>query len=155
MSTILPALRTKRALLKIPEVEARIAENIEPMLQAMLDLALGIHVQVSKLIEGEVQTRVYQQPPDYKALAFLIENVIGKVPQRVEMTGDGGGPIKIIPWMTIDEARRMSLLDTDEEDTVVDAEYHGVTTTATATPTATSTVTTTATATVEAGLNGA
>lgn len=116
-----PAKLTKATLMKIPDVEERINERLDELLVAMMDLALGHKVQVNKFNKetGEMETRIYSQPPDYKALSFLIENVIGKVPQRVEMTGAGGGAIQVIPYMTMAEAVKAGLrpqLTAPEED---------------------------------------
>ena len=109
------ALATKpiRTLMKIPEIEEQILNRMPALLQAMLDRALGHHVVVNKFNKelGEVETRIYLEPPDVKAAMFLMENVIGKVPQRHEITGEGGGPVKIVPWMSYDEATRLGLRD--------------------------------------------
>jgi len=117
---------SKAALLQIPDVEEKIKARLDELLSAMLDLALGHYKQISKYDKeaGEVQTKIYTTDPDFKALAFLIENVIGKVPQRLEMTGDGGGPIRVIPWMTTAEATRMGLIENKmlEAGDVIEAE---------------------------------
>ena len=112
--------------MQIPDVEEKIKARLDELLSAMLDLALGHYKQISKYDKeaGEVQTKIYTTDPDFKALAFLIENVIGKVPQRLEMTGDGGGPIRVIPWMTTAEATRMGLIENKmlEAGDVIEAE---------------------------------
>jgi len=130
---------TKRTLMKIPDAEARILARLDDLLTAMLDLALGHFVMIPKFNKetGEVETRVYEREPDAKAAMFLIENVIGKVPQRLEMTGKDGGPVKVIPWMSMDEAVKIGLMpslveqpDDDDDDAADDGategEYHDV-----------------------------
>lgn len=130
-----------KALLKIPEFEQKVQDRLDDLLKAMIDLALGHFVTVAKFNKntGEVETRIYEQPPDYKALSFLIENVIGKVPSRLEITGAGGGPVKVVPYMTMEEAIRVGIVqramqeqkqleaggsDSDEDDSAtVDGEY--------------------------------
>lgn len=131
----------KRTLMKIPDAEARILLRLDDLLTAMLDLALGHFVYIPRFNKetGEVETRVYEREPDAKAAMFLIENVIGKTPQRIEMTGKDGGPVKVIPWMSMDEAVKIGLLpsltatddaneDEDEtdshQDDVLDGEFH-------------------------------
>lgn len=106
------SLPMNKRMLKIPDVEKKINDRMEDLVDAMLDLALGHYKMISKFNPetGDVEQKVYVIEPDYKALAFLIENVMGKVPQRVEMTGDGGGPIKVIPWMTMAEAIRTGMM---------------------------------------------
>lgn len=108
--------------MKIPDAEARIFARLDDLLTAMLDLALGHFVQVPKFNKdtGEMETRIYEREPDYKAVAFLIENVIGKVPQRVEMTGKDGGPVKVIPWMSMDEAVKIGLMPSLTEGGIAD-----------------------------------
>ncbi len=130
-------LLSKRALLKIPDIEKKIGERMDDLLEAMLDLALG-HYSVSHKFNtetGQIEAKIYTVDPDYKALAFLMENFMGKTPQRLEITGDGGGPIKIIPYMTMGEAQRMKLIeapededdaDTDEEESIA-AEFTDIT----------------------------
>lgn len=102
---------TPNLLAKIPGAEAKIFDNLDALLDAMLALALGHKVMTSRYDKdsGDVVTTVWDVPPDYKALAFLIENVIGKVPSRVELTGKDGGAVRVIPWMTTEEAVKMGL----------------------------------------------
>ncbi len=119
---------TPNLLNKIPGAEAKIFDNLDALLDAMLALALGHKLQTSRFDKdaGEVVTVVWDVPPDYKALAFLIENVIGKVPSRVELTGKDGEAVRVIPWMTMDEAVKMGLRpslalesgESDDEDVI-------------------------------------
>ena len=90
-----------RKAMRSPEVEAFVQERMPELLSRMWDLAMGVMVLEEKLDEatGDVVPRVYRLAPDRQALAFLIENGIGRVPNRVEMTGKDGGALKIIPWM--------------------------------------------------------
>jgi len=141
MVTSLTTSRARKALLKIPDIEQKILGRMDDLLQAMLDRALGHYVVLHKFNKetGEVETRIYLEPPDVRAATFLIENVIGKVPQRIEMSGPDGGPVRVIPWMTLEEAEKLGLrtqittasgsddtatpeLSTSEE--VHDGEYH-------------------------------
>jgi hypothetical protein len=89
-----------KKLMDIPEVEALLRARLPVLIQRMFDLAEGI-VCVDYVVDpetGEEVPRAYKVPPDRQALQFLIENAIGKVPQRLEMTGKGGGPVQVIPW---------------------------------------------------------
>ncbi len=109
--TALTSSRARKALLKIPDIEQKILGRMDDLLQAMLDRALGHYVVIHKFNKetGEVETRIYLEPPDVRAATFLIENVIGKVPQRIEMSGPDGGPVRVIPWMTLEEAEKLGL----------------------------------------------
>lgn len=126
---------SKSQLSRIPGAEERIFGKLDELLDAMLALALGHKLVITKFDQksGQVISEVWDQDPDYKALAFLIENVIGKVPSRVELTGADGGAVKIIPWMTMDEAQKMGLRAdlsspdedrrADPDDEPIDAEF--------------------------------
>ena len=41
---------------------------------------------------------VYKTPPNLAALQYLVDRGMGKVPTRLEVTGEDGGAISIIPW---------------------------------------------------------
>ena len=41
---------------------------------------------------------VYRTPPSLAALQYLVDRGMGKVPTRLEVTGEDGGAISIIPW---------------------------------------------------------
>ncbi|MDE1850048.1 MAG: hypothetical protein KGI00_04950 [Candidatus Micrarchaeota archaeon] len=91
----------KQQVMSIPDAEQRIRKVLPDLLDRMIDLALGA-LAVGIVIDeetGEPTPRVYRTLPDQRALSFLIEHSIGKVPQRVELTGSEGKPMEIIPWM--------------------------------------------------------
>lgn len=107
-----------KRLLKQPDVLKKIEARSDDLLSALIDLALGHYVTIAKFnrLTGQVETRVYAQPPDYKALAFLMENVIGKVPNRLEITGEDGGPVKIVPYMSMPEAIRVGIIESAQRE---------------------------------------
>ena len=41
---------------------------------------------------------VYRTPPNLAALQYLVDRGMGKTPTRVEITGEDGGAISVIPW---------------------------------------------------------
>ncbi len=86
--------------MRAPEVEAFVQDRMPTLLGRLWDLAMGAVVLEEQIDKesGEVVPRIYRFPPDRQALQFLIENGIGKVPNRIEMTGEGGGPMRIMPW---------------------------------------------------------
>jgi|FLYL01.1.fsa_nt_gi hypothetical protein len=108
--------REMKELMGIPEVEEEIRKRLPILIQRMFDLAEGVLVQEVRLDKesGEMVARVYRQPPDRQALQFLIENVIGKTPQRIELTGRDGNPVEIIPWMPTANAVSEGLLEENE-----------------------------------------
>lgn len=85
-------------LMGIPDVDVTIRAHLPLLIQRMFDLAEGVVMQEVRIEGEETTTRIYQLAPDRLALQFLIENVIGKTPQRVELTGKDGGPVEVIPW---------------------------------------------------------
>lgn len=111
-----------RAALDIPGVEEAIKSRLPTLIQRMFDLAEGVIMVETRTDKdsGELVQRVYQCAPDRQALQFLIENVIGKTPQRIEMTGKDGEAMQIIPWMPL---AAMTAKQLPVGDTVVDGVY--------------------------------
>lgn len=101
-----------RELMDIPEVEAAIKFRLPTLLQRMFDLAEGVIMAETRTDRetGEIVQRVYQVAPDRQALQFLIENVIGKTAQRLELTGKGGGPMTVVPWAPLAQMAAAGLL---------------------------------------------
>lgn len=113
VASLSPAeLKQIHTLMDIPTAEEEIRKVLPVLINRMLTLALGVYVLDAKVNQdsGEVEQKVFRMPPDRQALQFLIENVIGKVPQRLEMTGKDGGPLEIIPWMPLGEAEEQGLV---------------------------------------------
>ncbi len=79
----------------IERAEMFTARHLPKYLRRLEELAHGIEVEEARA-DGE--TVVYAVGPDRQALQYLIERGMGKVPQRVELTGDEGGPMEILPW---------------------------------------------------------
>lgn len=99
----LPVTKTAKKLMRSAEVEEFVQERMPILLARIWDLAMGVTVLEEKIDEttGEVVPRIYRMAPDRQALQFLIENGIGKTPQRIEMTGEDGGPLRIMPWAPV------------------------------------------------------
>ena len=89
-----------QVMMDIPEFEETIKGRLPGLLQSMFDLAEGVQIQEVKQDprSNEWVERVYTRAPDRLAAQFLIENVIGKVPTRVEMTGKDGETLNVMPW---------------------------------------------------------
>lgn len=99
-------------LMEIPEVERAIKARLPLLIQKMFDLAEGVVMVETRTDSetGELVQRVYQCAPDRQALQYLIDNVIGKTPQRIELTGKAGGPMEIIPWAPLTHMEAAGLL---------------------------------------------
>ena len=90
-------LSDKRRRMIANRTEGWIIKHLPEFIDTLADLARGVWEEKTDGRSGE--TKIYQRIPDRQALEFLIEHGLGKVPQRQELTGEGGGPIDIIPWL--------------------------------------------------------
>ena len=78
----------------IERAEMFTARHLPKYLNTLEALAFG--VQVAEVIKGE--SVVYLTPPDRAALQYLVERGMGKVASKIELTGEEGGPVEILPW---------------------------------------------------------
>lgn len=109
----------KLSKMTIEEAENAITSHLPQLLDRLNDLAMGVLVQVIEsttaidpITGEEVITpvrRIYQRPPDKDALKYLTERVLGRVPQRVELSGKIEETFKVVPWMPRDEAEQRKL----------------------------------------------
>jgi hypothetical protein len=54
---------------------------------------------------------VYQTSPSLTALQYLADRAMGKTPTRLEVTGDSGGPVEVVPWLP-------TFVEVDEENLI-------------------------------------
>jgi hypothetical protein len=73
-------------------IVSKVKENLEPLLTAQLDLALGHLVQETDDEGGE---RVYSKSPDGKAIEYLLNQSIGKPTEFIEHSTPDDKPIKM------------------------------------------------------------
>ncbi len=59
-------------------------EKLEPLINAYLDSALGLHIEVK---EKDGKKRRYQKAPDITALKSLIDQAMGRAKESVEHSG--------------------------------------------------------------------
>ena len=71
-------------------------KNLPKYLKHLHALAVGIK---TRRVTGDGKEVVYDVAPDRQALEYLLERGMGKIPQKMELTGEDGGGVKIIPWM--------------------------------------------------------
>lgn len=64
---------------------AFVEANAEKILEAQLDLALGVYEQKEDAM-GNV--KIYKRRPDGFALGAMVDQVIGRAPQKVEFDGE-------------------------------------------------------------------
>lgn len=83
--------KPKEEKFKIPiaRAEKKIADRLPWLVDKALELADGVYVEKIG-INGPM---VYQQAPDYKAIAYLIDRIMGKPTERKEVTGEDGAPL--------------------------------------------------------------
>ena len=78
------------------KAEMFVVRNLPKYLKKMHELALGgFYVQKT---DQKGNLKVYTALPDRAAIEYLIERGLGKIPQRHEITGEGGGPLEVLPW---------------------------------------------------------
>lgn len=82
----------------IAKAEKKIADRLPWLIDQMLELATGVIVQE---FDREGEPRIYQRPPDYKAIAYLTDRIMGKPTERKEHTF----PDKPLEDMSEDELR--------------------------------------------------
>lgn len=76
----------------IAKAEKKIADKLPWLIDQMMELAEGVVVQE---FDREGIPRVYQRPPDFKAIAYLVDRIMGKPTERKEITGADGGAIPL------------------------------------------------------------
>jgi hypothetical protein len=79
----------------------KVRENLEPLLSAKLDLALGVLIDES---HGQGEPRVYREAPDGNAIQYLLNQSIGKPTEHVDVTTKGKALPAAINIIKPDEA---------------------------------------------------
>jgi hypothetical protein len=104
----------------IVKAEKQIGDKLPILLEHMLELAQGVMVEKYDWKKGE--RRVYKEAPDYKALEYLINRVMGKPTDKkeiavasrsvsiVEITLPGG-----VQMQTIDAQPSQKMMPVDGE----------------------------------------
>lgn len=64
----------------IQQAERRIADRLPELVDRMFELASGVLVEEVS-IDGR---SIYQRPPDYKAISYLLDRIMGKPTERKE-----------------------------------------------------------------------
>ena len=75
--------------------EMYVVKNLPKYLKKIHQLAMGI-LAIKDTKDGPM---VYSIPPNQSALEYLVDRGLGRIPQRHEITGEGGGAIEVIPWL--------------------------------------------------------
>ena len=79
----------------VEKAEMWVAKKLPKYLKKLQELAMGVVVVE---IDKGGKKRIYTKAPDRAALEYLLDRGMGKAPQRLEMTGGGGGPMEFIAW---------------------------------------------------------
>lgn len=77
--------RAERFRTAIQRAEKRIADRLPELVDSLFDLANGVVVEETQWDGSE---KVYKRAPDFKSASYLIDRVIGKPTQSVEVEGD-------------------------------------------------------------------
>ena len=96
----------------------RVCEKLIPLIDAQIENALGIKYLVVrdkktgkfirvteamakvKVGDSEEVIEVWEKDPSAHAFDGLVSQALGKAPQHIELTGEGGGPVKVYTWKT-------------------------------------------------------
>lgn len=96
---------------KNPVVRAEevLQEELDELILRAIDLAKGVLVQETVMEDGKPVERVYRMPPNPKVLMYVLDRVMGRPAQRIEMAGEGFMPV-IIPLMPRERAIEEGLI---------------------------------------------
>lgn len=79
----------------IDQAEDKVCDHLPALVNHMLQLAYGIKLAKKTPQGGEI---IYKTPPNFKALAYLIDRILGKATERQEISGPDGGEIHLNPF---------------------------------------------------------
>ena len=91
----------------IDKAEMYLRKNLPKYLKILEELARGVKVQ--RLTDDGETT--YMVPPDRAALVYLLDRGMGKIPQRMEITGESGGPMQFLAWAGPEELARGEIIE--------------------------------------------
>ena len=82
----LPFAKTLKKRMIRERIQKFVEDNLDPLLQAQLERALGCPIIDKKDDTGE---RIYDLPPSADSAKLLIEHAAGKAPQSIDITSKG------------------------------------------------------------------
>jgi hypothetical protein len=93
----------------IARAEDLIADRLPDLVENLFRLAEGVEVQKA---DRTGKPYVYSQPPDREANVYLINRILGKPKERIEHSGDDGGPLQaeVISGASTHELNALSTL---------------------------------------------
>lgn len=77
---------------QVAAAEDAIADRLPELIANLFALAAGVTVQAEN---RDGTTRVYTEPPNFKANEYLINRILGRPTEHHEVTGDDGDAIEI------------------------------------------------------------
>ena len=75
----------------VRKAEKRIADRLPDLVDNMFILAEGVRVEKMTIGVDGPQTAVFQEPPNFKALEYLMNRIMGKPTERQEHEHSGAG----------------------------------------------------------------
>mgnify|MGYP001566569089 CR=1 FL=1 len=145
-SDAVPTIRPPQVVNKtsaIARADAWTRRRLQRNLAKLMELAEGVLVAAPapkgekprQLILRDLETGkeevvgiglvVYRQQPSLVALQYLVDRGMGKVPSRLEITGNEGGPVAVIPWRPALEAANGNYLDAEFTELDVQGQVEG------------------------------
>ena len=92
-STNQPAIkgRKKRPQNYVAMAETRIRDRLPEIIDSLFDAGFGVWAR-----DEDGERKIYQRPPDTRALIHLMDRAIGKVPERIEGDFDHSFTINLL-----------------------------------------------------------
>lgn len=84
----------------ITRADKRIAANLVRYIENLEALADGVTVQETDATGRE---RIYTRAPDRQANEYLLNRIMGKPTDHKEVTGEGGGALRVL-WIEDDDS---------------------------------------------------
>lgn len=72
------------------DLDLKIRENWKELTEALMNLAKGVYYEKSKTTAaGATITRIYKDKPDKEVAQYLVNQVVGKPAQSIDITSGG------------------------------------------------------------------
>lgn len=79
----------------IRRAEKKIADQLPTLVERMLELANGVLAERVEITAEGMEMRVYREAPDYKAISYLVDRIMGKPSQAIDMDVSGTGVVLV------------------------------------------------------------
>ena len=106
--------RAERFAGQIAAAEKQVVDRLPYLIGNLMQLADGVSVEEEDE-NSDDGTRVYTKPPCFKSNAYLIDRVLGKATQAVEVSGKDGQPVEVVQFYLPSNGRDARPTDPDDQ----------------------------------------